>query len=128
MDAKTFGSNVLIFRKERKLNQAQLAKTSGVSRNYISMIERGEAENVSDEIISRLAVGLGKNVQELTGDPGRTNNIIIPPQLREFAIEEGLKYEVVDVLRQMSFRGVHPKTKEEWKRLYDALAPFIDKE
>jgi transcriptional regulator with XRE-family HTH domain len=38
---KTFGRSVRSLRKQRGLSQEELAETCGLSRNYISDIERG---------------------------------------------------------------------------------------
>lgn len=125
MNAKLFGKNVLLIRKDGKLSQEQLAGLTGVSRNYISMIERGEAENVSDEIIRKLAQGLEASVQQLIGEPGESSPAVIPPALREFGINEGLSYRIIDKLMQIPFRGKEPKTSEEWKELFEAIRPFL---
>lgn len=117
--------NLLFLRRQKNLSQEQLAKISGVSRNYISMIERGEAKNISREVIKKLALGLDTSVKKITGEPSRTDDIVIPPALRKFAIEEGLSYEIVDTLRQMAFRGINPKTVDDWKDLFEALKPFL---
>ena len=59
MDTKVIGKNVLTLRKEKKVTQEQLASLANVSRNYISMIERGEAENISDRYHSKTGLGVG---------------------------------------------------------------------
>lgn len=41
IDWKTFGERVHIARRRLQLSQAALAERVGISRNYISMIERG---------------------------------------------------------------------------------------
>ena len=125
MEPKYIGKNVLVLRKEKKITQEQLADQASVSRNYISMIERGEAENISGEIIQKLAWGLGVSVEQLMGKPNKNSGTIIPPALREFALMEGLSYEIVDTLMQIPFRGKEPTTAQEWKNLYEAIGPFI---
>lgn len=42
MQLDTIGSNLRMFRIQKKLRQEDLAEKAGVSTNYISMIERGE--------------------------------------------------------------------------------------
>ncbi len=44
IDWRTFGEQVHIARRRRLLSQAELAKRVGISRNYVSMIERGIAD------------------------------------------------------------------------------------
>ena len=128
MDAKLFGKNVLVFRKEKKLSQEQLGKLAGVSRNYISMIERGEAKSVSDEIIRKLALALEVTQEELSGLPSDSSAISIPASLREFSINRGISYKTVDKLMQIPFRGQEPQNADDWRKLYDAIKPFINEE
>ena len=128
MDAKLFGKNVLVFRKEKKLTQEQLGKLADVSRNYISMIERGEAKSVSDEIIRKLALALEVTQEELSGLPSDSSAISIPASLREFSINRGISYKTVDKLMQIPFRGQEPQNADDWRKLYDAIKPFINEE
>ena len=125
MEAKIVGKNVLVLRKEKKITQDRLASIANVSRNYISMIERGEAENISREIIQKLAWGLEVPIKQLTGKPNEISGTVIPPALREFALEEGLNFETVDTLMQMPLRGKEPSTAQEWKELYEAIKQYI---
>jgi len=125
MDAELFGKNVLVLRKKRGLSQQELANLAEVSRNYISMIERGEAKNVSEEIIRRLAGSLEVSEGELKGEPGEAKELSIPSPLRKFALNRGLNYKTVDKLRQIPFRGKEPETAEEWENLYEAVKEFI---
>lgn len=55
---------VSVQRLRHGLNQTELAKIAGVSRNYISMIERGKTENVSYSVLQRIceAIGLEINI------------------------------------------------------------------
>ena len=125
MDAKLFGKNVLVLRKERKLSQEQLANLAGISRNYISMIERDEADNVSDVIIQKLSESLEVPVEQLVSGVGEFSGTMIPSALREFALEEGLSFKTVDKLKQIPFRGKEPTTAVEWKELFEAIKSFI---
>jgi transcriptional regulator with XRE-family HTH domain len=63
----TLGDKVRKLRRERGLSQRQLAGRAGVSRNYISLIERGEADNVTLNALGRLAEALETSLVELLG-------------------------------------------------------------
>jgi len=128
MDIKIIGDNIRNLRKEKKLSQEKLAELANVSRNYISMIERGEAENFSDDILKKLAWGLSVSIEQITGKPNEKSGTIIPPALREFALNEGLPYEEVDHLLQIPFRGKEPSTAQEWKNFYEVIKQFISRE
>ncbi len=128
MDAKLFGKNLLLLRKEKGLTQQALANIAKISRNYISMIERGQVENVSDEIINELALGLDVSREQLTGEPSSEVGVHIPPSLREFGLRAGLSYKVVDKLSQIPFRGKEPQIAEEWEKLYHVVKDYITEE
>ena len=123
MNAKELGRQVQERRKEKGLSQIELGELAAISRNYVSMIERGEAENISMKILHQLAVSLGVSLSELTGE---SSVVMIPPSLREFALQEDLPYEVIDKLARIPRRGKEPKTADEWKTLYSLISQFMD--
>jgi hypothetical protein len=51
---------------------------------------------------------------------------MIPPSLREFALQDKLPYEVIDKLVNIPRRGKEPKTAAEWRVLYEAIRSFIE--
>lgn len=61
----TFGSTIARSRKARKWTQAELADRAGISRNYVSLIERGEAKNLSVRVLVRLGRTLELSVVDL---------------------------------------------------------------
>lgn len=65
--AKTFADRLLLERRNMKWDQADLAERSGISRGYISEIERGIKKNVGVEIVVALAEALGVSPQYLMG-------------------------------------------------------------
>jgi len=100
MDAKELGRQVLTRRKELGLTQGELAEQAGISRNYVSLIERGEARNVSVNVLNELAATLGTTPAELSGQSGWADTLI-PPALREFALKKDLNFGVVDRLAHL---------------------------
>jgi len=123
MNAMELGRQVQIKRREKNLSQTELGDLVGISRNYVSLIERGEAENISMKIVNQLAVALGASPSELTGE---SLPVMISPSLREFALEQNLSYEVIDKLARIPRRGKEPQTAKEWKILYDLISKFMD--
>lgn len=114
-------------RKELGLTQAALAHKAAVSRNYVALIERGEARNPSLSVLHRLATALGIAPAVLIGQSSRCETVI-PPALREFSLEQGLSFKVIDWLSRIPGQGREPKTVEEWRRLYDAVHPYLGQE
>jgi transcriptional regulator with XRE-family HTH domain len=124
MDPQEIGKRVLERRQVLDLSQEDLAKQSSVSRNYISLIERGLAPNISTVIMSNLAMALGMTVHELMGQTDDARPI--PSALRQFSREANLHYDIVEKLAQLPRRGREPKTIEEWRALYEAIRVYIE--
>ena len=59
-----FGLHVRLLRQNKNLSQEELGFLSGLSKNYISDVERG-TRNISLEAIEKLAIGLELEVKEL---------------------------------------------------------------
>ena len=60
-------NRVLLSRRDLGWDQKQLSEQSGVSRPYISQIERARKTNVSVDVLFSLADALGVSVQYLLG-------------------------------------------------------------
>lgn len=122
MNANDFGDNVRRRRKEEQLSQSQLASAVGISRNYLSEIERGEAINLSWDIRDKLCRSLGIP----------TNNSVIdlssnlPNSLVEFARVENLPEEDIKMLARLEYRGKQPDTLEKWKILYGVIKITVE--
>src|SRR5687768_9741817 len=125
MNPKEFGRQVKKRRQGLELSQEALADQAKISRNYLSLIERGEARNISMGVVNQLATALGSSPSELTGEIGQSDTLI-PPKLREFGIKEGLSFSVVDWLARMPRRGPEPQTVEDWQKLYLAVRDYLE--
>ncbi len=62
---RTFGGGIAARRKHLGFSQEKLAQRAGISRNYLSQIERDEAQNISVDIFLRLGDALGITRDEL---------------------------------------------------------------
>jgi len=124
MSGQEIGACILEERRKQGLSQSELAERAGVSRNYVSLIERGEATNVSVGVIDKLATVLKVTPAVLLGQ-GQPRTTVIPQSLREFALEEDLDYVVVDKLATLPRRGKEPETAEEWRKLYEAIQHYL---
>lgn len=123
MPTSDFGERVKQERTRLGWSQAKLAEEVGISRNYLSQIERGEASNPSWEVKKALAQRLGLLVEE-TSEP---SNILrdLPQGLEEFASEADLQPDDIAMLARLEYRGQKPKTAEQWKILYKIIKSVI---
>jgi len=61
---QTFARSVRKLRHEQGLSQDDLGEMSGLTRNYIGMIERGETSPTLDSV-EAIAKALGKSAKDL---------------------------------------------------------------
>ncbi|MBN1316699.1 MAG: helix-turn-helix transcriptional regulator [Anaerolineales bacterium] len=125
MDPYDLGRQVLQRRKEIGLSQGGLAEKAGISRNYVSLIERGEARNVSTKMVGQLAIALDTTPVNLMGQQDKYD-VLIPMALREFGLHAGLSFETIDRLARIPRRGHGPKSAEQWKELYESIRPYLE--
>ena len=65
---RVLGKRIRVLRVVRDLSQEELARTAGVTRNYVSAIERG-VQGVDVVRLRRLAAALDVGIAELLADP-----------------------------------------------------------
>lgn len=108
-----FGSRIKRWREERGLSQAQFAELIGISRNYVSQLERGVSTNLSLNVARRISDELGMDLVPPTPS--------VPESLRLFAEQDELEPEDVRVLAAIEYRGQKPQTVEAWRLLHLAI-------
>ncbi|NET39309.1 MAG: helix-turn-helix transcriptional regulator [Cyanothece sp. SIO1E1] len=119
-----FGDKVRKRRREEGLSQAKLAQTVGISRNYLSQIERGQALNLSWQVMERLTSVLGLKEEQ----PDILNKTAeLPPSLAEFAKIADLPPDDVLMLARLKYRGQQPTTPEKWELLYNVIKMTVSK-
>lgn len=100
------GERVLLARRDLNINQDELARRAGISRPFVSDIERGKTTNVGVETVQALAEALGVRYAYLLGlsdvvvDEDDYSHLGEPPALYAAGLseEEG---EALRLLRSM---------------------------
>ena len=124
MDFSSFGRRIHDRRMGEGWSQEELAQKAGISRTYLSQIERGLATNLSWQVVERLVTALGVRPAEVLGERGNVGSL--PPGLAEFASKANLPTADVEMLAQIRYRGKQPNTPEEWQLLYNAIKITAD--
>ena len=123
MEMDDFGNKVRERRVEEGLSQEKLAQAVGISRNYLSQIERGQATNLSWQVMERLTSVLGLKVEQGTD----SETVDLPASLAEFAKTAGLPPDDVLMLARLKYRGQQPTTPEKWELLYNVIKMTVGK-
>ena len=118
--AESFGERIRKRRDQERLSQAELAERVGISRTYLSEIERGLARNLSWRVVESLTTELGLSVDpELDVEQSLEN---LPTGLAEFkASREDIPDQDIVMLASLKFRGKQPTTPEAWALIYSAI-------
>ena len=122
-----FGDRVRKRRCDEGLSQEKLAQTVGISRNYLSQIERGKATNLSWQVMNRLTAALGmKEEQEEDAKTLIDERMDLPPSLVAFAQKAELPTDDVLMLARLKYRGQQPTTPEKWELLYNVIKMTVE--
>lgn len=120
-----FAQRVRDRRIQEGLSQQELADKIGISRNYLSQIERGQATNLSWQLRERLASVLGLQTAPA---PIPTKELSdLPPSLVEFAQKANLPPDDVLMLARLKYRGQQPSSPEKWELLYNVIRMTVDR-
>lgn len=102
MTTDSIGRNIRKYRMEKKMRQEDLAEKTGLSANYIGMLERGEKLPVLDTFISILnALGITADAVlcDVLENGYTVKNSLLNDKLQSLPEAERNKiYEVIDTL------------------------------
>ena len=122
MSLERFGENVRSERKKQGYSQEDLAEKIEISRTYLSQIEQGRAQNLSLRLAQRLSTVLGiKSPYQEDDEDEEKDEEDIPQSLREFAEQDGLPPEDIQMLARIEYRGEKPQDPQEWRILYNVI-------
>ncbi len=119
-----FGTTIRDRRRQEGLSQESLAQQVGISRNYLSQIERGRATNLSWQLRQKLTALLG--IQEETPTTTAVDWSALPEGLEAFAKRVNLPADDVLMLARLRYRGKQPTTAEKWELLYNVIKVTVD--
>ncbi|MDE2967119.1 MAG: helix-turn-helix transcriptional regulator [Chloroflexota bacterium] len=132
-EPESLGQRVRALRKKQKLSLNDLSRLSGVSKGYLSQVERSLTVRPSAITIFSIAEALGTTVgvlfdglnyaSDLAGQAGSGGEL--PDSLREFAAEADLPPTDVSMLAGIRYRGAQPRDKEDWRFLYESIRRSI---
>jgi transcriptional regulator with XRE-family HTH domain len=125
MEPEEIGRRIRERRRQEGLSQEGLANHVGISRNYLSQIERGQATNLSWQVMGRLTSALGLMEEQQSNVGQELKNL--SPSLVEFIKEVNLPPNDIQMLANLYYRGRQPTTKEKWKLLYNVIKMTTEK-
>ena len=110
--------------REKGWRLADLARETKIAKGYLWEILSGKAKRPSASTLYEIARALGTSIADLLGreaDVSQSTAFKIPTSLRELVAEENIPQEDVQMLVSINFRGEQPKTKDDWKFLYESI-------
>jgi len=131
IDLKRLGENIRYIRQGKNLSLGDLATKSGVSKTYISDLENGLGGRPNVQHLYKIATALETTIDTLINlslKPAQRKAVTspasqepLPPGLEEFAKQEKLEPQQIEMLARLNFRGNRPRDKEAWRLIYDAI-------
>ncbi len=130
-ELEPLGQRVRALRLGQKLSLSDVARLSGVSKGYLSQVERSPTARPSAATLFAIARALGTTVTELfEGQEAESRHAAaadISNSLREFVEEAELPPVDIEMLAGIRYRGASPRTKEDWRFLYESIRRSVGK-
>jgi XRE family transcriptional regulator, regulator of sulfur utilization len=128
----SIGEKIRELRGSAGMSLADLERDSGLSKGYLSQLERGESDNPSVDALLKIAGALRVEATYLMGT--KTENESEPPKLPEglktFLEErdskgDAIPAEDVRMLLGIKYRGRQPQTPDDWGYLYETIVRIM---
>jgi transcriptional regulator with XRE-family HTH domain len=125
VDLTRLGRNVRFQRKGRGWSLADLEEQSKVPKAYISDLENGSGGKPNIQYLFQIATTFGVTIDALirgtkTEATGEQLSLL-PPGLTEFADQDKLTKDEVQMLAGLHFRGNRPSDVEAWRAIYNVI-------
>lgn len=122
----SFGYALKKFREERDLSLREFGKLCEIDHAYIHRLEKDEKTAPSEQIVDALI-----RVLKLDTRRSRLLRLLVGKTVNEqlidiFIEDEDRPLELIEPLAQMSFRGVRPETRNDWRKKADQLKKFLE--
>lgn len=103
------GRNIQDLRKRKGMTLTQLAANAGISKSYLSNIERGVNQNPSIEVLKRLAYVLNADLKTLL-------------RVQEGAEkDENLNKELIDLIEELKTTVIDKEQMDEYRALIEYI-------
>ena len=133
-----FGKKIRKRRMEKEMSLGVLAERTGISKTYLSQIERGHIQNPSVVFMHKICTSLGITLADLFNRPVHLNvayfdNIYenLPESLRELIKERGVELDIreedIQMLQGIRYRGKRPATSDGWLHILWSIRFVVDK-
>ena len=103
------GKNIQDLRKRKGMTLTQLAADAGISKSYLSNIERGVNQNPSIEVLKRLAVVLNADLKTL---------LRVEDQIE---IDQNLNQELIDLIEELRTSVIDKVAMDEYRALIEYI-------
>jgi XRE family transcriptional regulator, master regulator for biofilm formation len=107
--SRMIGKRIHKARLEKELSLSELADRAGVSKSYLSYIERDLQNNPSIQVLSRIASVLGLDVESLLHEESSKE------------LNKGLEQEWLDLVNEAMKAGLNKERLSEYKDLIEFI-------
>ncbi|MED1205203.1 helix-turn-helix domain-containing protein [Heyndrickxia acidicola] len=105
------GKNIYEIRKRKKLSLSSLAERAGISKSYLSNIERNVHQNPSIQVLNKIAKILEVDLVTLVG-----NDVNSRPKKEDIPDNEWM-----EIVNKMKETGIEKEQIEEYKTLIEFI-------
>ncbi|WP_139891375.1 helix-turn-helix domain-containing protein [Bacillus sp. D386] len=103
------GKNIQDLRKRKGMTLTQLAANAGISKSYLSNIERGVNQNPSIEVLKRLAFVLNADLKTLLRVQESDEN------------DQNLNQELIELIEELKTAVIDKEQMDEYRALIEYI-------